>query len=37
MNMRTAQWVNEQVKDCGRRFGFLTDDLDYYGQNTVVN
>ena len=28
MNMRTAQWVNEQVKDCGRRFGFVVDNLD---------
>lgn len=28
MNMRTAQWVEEQVKDCGRRFGFLIDNLN---------
>lgn len=30
MNTRTEQWVSEQVKDCGRRFGFLTDNLDSY-------
>lgn len=35
MNMRTEQWVQEQFKDCGRRFGFLTDDLDGYIHKTV--
>ena len=35
MNMRTAQWVEEQVKDCGRRFGFLTDNLDSYVHKNI--
>lgn len=34
MNTRTAQWVREQVKDCGRRFGFLTDNLNDYANKT---
>ena len=35
MNMRTAQWVEEQVKDCGRRFGFLTSNLDGYVHRNI--
>lgn len=34
MNTRTTQWVEEQVKDCGRRFGFLTDHLNDYANKT---
>lgn len=47
MNMKAAQWVNEQVKDCGRRFGFVVDNLnnrihvntqdrDYFSDNSSL-
>lgn len=37
MNMRTAQWVEEQVKDCGRRFGYVIDDLNNRTHDNTQN